>query len=437
MSKAAKHSILILIVLLVASLGYAGYTTFEKQKVEKAKLTLEGELKKTQSKSKKQAGQIKTLKGDLGKAQTEKQDLSKKLVESDRKASELGTQVKEVTEDRDKWKRRIDNLKRDRDQLMVRVETMKSQVAALSKSKKEEEDEEADPFDEPEKSAQPTFTRTGSRTTAPVTGTTSDEEYWASVLKQKAALEVQLEAIKQDLAKSSVDLLDVQQKNADMKVELEAYKHDKEDIEREIRYKESMINNLSLELARTRNDKKFVEERVIKVNEENSEMRKELKKLIVAKGSLEKSIVRLSEQKNKIEKKLGQSESLIQSKIDEIWEIKKSLDDAIKETRDTGIADNEVELPPIVVSSGGSVVDFDSGQSYPGYDGKVISMNEDNNFIIVNLGKGSGLQLGEVLSVYRDSKYIARLEVIQVRKDISAADIKEQWSKIKVGDVVR
>ena len=42
-----------------------------------------------------------------------------------------------------------------------------------------------------------------------------------------------------------------------------------------------------------------------------------------------------------------------------------------------------------------------------------------------------------MLSVYRDSKYIARLEVIQVRKDISAADIKDQWSKVVVGDTVK
>ena len=61
----------------------------------------------------------------------------------------------------------------------------------------------------------------------------------------------------------------------------------------------------------------------------------------------------------------------------------------------------------------------------------------ENNFVIVNIGEGTGVRLGEQLSVYRDSKYIAKLEVIQVRKDISAADIKEQSSKIKVGDSVR
>ena len=57
--------------------------------------------------------------------------------------------------------------------------------------------------------------------------------------------------------------------------------------------------------------------------------------------------------------------------------------------------------------------------------------------MIVDLGEKSGVRLGDSLSVYRDSKYIARLEVIQVRGDISAADLKDQWSKVKVGDIIR
>jgi hypothetical protein len=103
-----------------------------------------------------------------------------------------------------------------------------------------------------------------------------------------------------------------------------------------------------------------------------------------------------------------------------------------------------VDLPPIVVNGTKnqtfSLVDEVQPQesdSLPGFNGKVVSINEDNNFIIVDIGEKSGLRLGDSLSVYRDSKYIARLEVIQVRKDIAAADIKDQWSKIIIGDVVK
>ncbi|VAW17500.1 hypothetical protein MNBD_BACTEROID05-706, partial [hydrothermal vent metagenome] len=67
----------------------------------------------------------------------------------------------------------------------------------------------------------------------------------------------------------------------------------------------------------------------------------------------------------------------------------------------------------------------------------VVSLNKDNNFLIVDIGESTGIRMGDMLSVYRDSKYIARLEVIQVRKDISACDIKDQWSEVNIGDIVR
>ena len=197
-----------------------------------------------------------------------------------------------------------------------------------------------------------------------------------------------------------------------------------------------MANNLSLELARTKNDKKFNTDRVEKLNTENSELRGQLKSLVTTKNSLEKSIVRISDDKEKVEKKLGQTESLIQSKIDEIWDIKDDLDRSFKNAQ-LGSKSSEVELPPIIVNSDGPAVNTNPGESKLGLDAKVVSINAENNFVIVDAGEGSGVSVGDTLSVYRDSQYIARLEVIQVRKDIAAADIKEQWSSVQKGDIVR
>jgi hypothetical protein len=41
------------------------------------------------------------------------------------------------------------------------------------------------------------------------------------------------------------------------------------------------------------------------------------------------------------------------------------------------------------------------------------------------------------VNVYRGASYIAGLEVIQVRKDILAADIKNKMMTIEVGDSVK
>jgi hypothetical protein len=44
---------------------------------------------------------------------------------------------------------------------------------------------------------------------------------------------------------------------------------------------------------------------------------------------------------------------------------------------------------------------------------------------------------GKVVKVYRDNLEMATLEVIQVRRDISAADIRDLKGKIQIGDQIR
>ena len=165
--------------------------------------------------------------------------------------------------------------------------------------------------------------------------------------------------------------------------------------------------------------------------------RDQVKRLSSTKIALEKSIVRLQEDRAGIERKLQETESVIRNRIDEIWRIKDSLENSFHSSQTTNA--NEVELPPIVVSS--SMTAGDDGMAAdgtaPGFNGNVVSINDENNFVIVDIGQEDGLRLGDTMNVYRGAEYIAALEVIQVRKDIAAADIKNKVAKIAVGDVVR
>jgi hypothetical protein len=63
---------------------------------------------------------------------------------------------------------------------------------------------------------------------------------------------------------------------------------------------------------------------------------------------------------------------------------------------------------------------------------------EENNFVIVDLGEQDGVKVGQTFNVFRNTEKIASLEVIQIRKEISAADIKSvtPGSKLKIGDLV-
>jgi hypothetical protein len=69
--------------------------------------------------------------------------------------------------------------------------------------------------------------------------------------------------------------------------------------------------------------------------------------------------------------------------------------------------------------------------------GKILAINRDNNFVVIDLGTSVGIKPGDKFQVYRDDSVIANLEVIQTREKISACDIKRETSPIKVGDGIK
>jgi len=97
-----------------------------------------------------------------------------------------------------------------------------------------------------------------------------------------------------------------------------------------------------------------------------------------------------------------------------------------------------VELPPIVVHSQSEPSTKEAIEvSAAAPRGKVLAINKDSNFVIIDLGVDAGIKTGDKFQVTREDKPIATIEVIQLRKTISACDIKKESSPINVGDVVR
>ena len=94
--------------------------------------------------------------------------------------------------------------------------------------------------------------------------------------------------------------------------------------------------------------------------------------------------------------------------------------------------------PRKMMKKGGAVKKMRGGGMGKKMRGEVIAANHEENFVIIDLGKISGIEPGMQLKVVRGSKDIGLIEVIEVRKEISAADIKKSLdvTKIQEGDVV-
>ena len=69
--------------------------------------------------------------------------------------------------------------------------------------------------------------------------------------------------------------------------------------------------------------------------------------------------------------------------------------------------------------------------------GKVLAVNREHNFVVIDLGEEQGIKPGQLFDVIREGKSIATVEVIQTRKSVSACDIKEQDTNVWVGDTVK
>ncbi len=429
MSKAIRSAIVVLIILLVASIGIAIFALYQKKNLENKNQNLQSQLADADNKQKEALTKLQKLQQDtsnltqqLNDKDKEKDQLQSFFNELKRKADGLSSQMDAANRERNDWKSRVETIRKERDELMTKLQNRPEKIIYKEK--------ESEPVP-----------------AAPTAGTPEGDDYWVKVLKDKATLEIGLEKSKADLDKDALQVADLKKQNSDLQMEIKNLTNDKEDIERRltndkqeiqtnlerrVKEGEDLANNLSMEVAHARTDQKSANDFVNKVKEDNAQLQSQVKQLTSTKIALEKTVARLTQAKENMSKKLAETQGVIQDRIDEIWQIKKTLDQKITQINQTKANNQEVELPPIVVNAPGG------GQSNvlsPSH--KIISINEKNNFVIIDWGESQGSTIGRIFKAYRDDKEIAALEVIQVRRDISAADIKGQKSPLQVGDQVR
>jgi seryl-tRNA synthetase len=162
-------------------------------------------------------------------------------------------------------------------------------------------------------------------------------------------------------------------------------------------------------------------------------MSSRIKDLEGSKATLYRKLDSLEQERNALARKLGEAESAVSQRVDEIVKIKEGLGEIKNKGVPQSTPDSRtVELAPIIVHG-------KQEKAAPSLTARVLSVNKQNGFIIIDLGENSGVKANDRFSVYRDNKFIANIEVIMMRKDISAADIKEISvnEEIKVGDVVK
>jgi len=423
MSKVAKQIIIILALLLVVSVAIALSTLSQKTELDEAnaKITTElSEQKKNAIQAQKKAEALAKEKEEIAQRiedalaakedlMGEVDDLTGQIEDFKDRIAYVTDKIEKITAEKDEWKNRYQEVQAERDDAIAKLQEKPTPAApvVISQTAKQEPNEEL-------------------------------ESYWADVLKEKAELGLRVSDLEAELSESSMEMEELKKKNTDLELEVSYLRNERDEIEQKAKRTQEMIDNLSVDLVREKNNKNFIDEHLEKIKDENLSLRSQVKELGALKVVLEKSVSKLQSDKNKIQKRLEETEMVVQSRIDEVSDIRRDIDRKL-----SGSQPQEIILPPIIVN-GNATNTLSSGEpmmptpevSFESA-GSIININQENNFVIIDVGETSGVKIGDTYSVYRGSQYIGELEVIQVRRDISAADIKQQSMPLQTGDTIK
>jgi len=228
---------------------------------------------------------------------------------------------------------------------------------------------------------------------------------------------LQKEKTKNTSLQEELDSLKIEQNAAETK--LEEYKKTISQLDFKLKEAQTNIDTLSSTLEQETKAKQEALNQVQQLKtvlEQQKGLRADLEtELGQGQKDAEKTQARLKE----IESKKAQLEAKI-----------KDLEAQVQQTQGQQQARAQgVELGTIVVGPEDSSVSGPASSLQPKekaitsyLEGKILVVNKDYNFVVINLGSKDGVNAGDVFALYHNNKYIGDIKVEKIHESMSAAD---------------
>ena len=333
-----------------------------------------------------------------------------KLIEEKTSLTEANSNLKYKYDKIDKEKadieRRLSMVKEELSKSEAGIESWKGKWSSVSK--------ERDELVEKMKSASHPEIKVVERTE---TGELS-EDHWADFVRSKASLEAKFDILSKTLFEEKSKMAKLSKENKEIDIKIDQAIKEKERLLEEIKFKERTLRIMSMDLVTEREGRGAAVDEVRKLRKENVDLKKELimanKDLMRLQDTLKDAIFK----KDELEDKITDAGTILKEKSMAFEELQDQLEQAIEGGKKIIASESaSVELPPIVVKPGA-----------PGLKelrGEIIAVNREEKFVVIDIGESSGLRPGVLLKIIRGDKEVGSAEVIETRKEISAADIKE------------
>ena len=216
------------------------------------------------------------------------------------------------------------------------------------------------------------------------------------VKSAKEAVENELRDIQAAKAKIETDYYNLKTEAQSLSAQIEEEKKGKEELARAVSDKQTEVSQLKQGLDQARNDSTSLNQQLARAQADLNELQKELQSVKEAKAALEEQTTQSAQQ--------------------------------------------SVDLQKVVVNkSDGTALQGAMAPSGPNLSGQVLVVNREFDFVVVNLGKNNGMQVGQMFEVYRDNDVLGRVKVEKVYDALSACAIQPDAKKdqLREGDKVR
>ena len=242
---------------------------------------------------------------------------------------------------------------------------------------------------------------------------------------------------------------------------LQMQEHDKRLVkEQELRVALAENDDLKARLEDAQQAKSKVEEELGRLQKEFSQTQEKLAKAIEAQEILSRSVEDREKEIGRLTKDLEQTRTQQKEVAAQFSELqmeretmKRQLADLEKakgdlETKVTELSGQPtVELDKVLVTNaqapagaaGGGSAAPSSEQAGTPASGRVMVVNREYDFIVMNLGKNHGLSVGQEFQIVRGNEVLGKVKVEKVYDELSAAAILPESRKdsIREGDTVR
>jgi septal ring factor EnvC (AmiA/AmiB activator) len=204
---------------------------------------------------------------------------------------------------------------------------------------------------------------------------------------------------------------------------------------------EKNLHDLTVDLEKEKQGRLQSEERITPIQEENASLKSQVEQLTSRKDILVNQLTELQNKNKSLEDRFNEMDKQLKEKMVQVESIRKKLEQTKNSANAIIQNGDSVELSPIVIHPQGSLA-MRPQMTAPVTEkgslvGKVIAVNKENGFVVIDMGSEQGVSMGDTFKVYNNNKVLALLKVIQVRDAISACDIRNETGVIKEGDTVK